>query len=115
MKNKLMNLGLFICMVLMFSCKAKKELANANSEIARLNDANGALAAKNSELQKEVNNLMEGNKAVNQEFASYKTSCEKVKQENAEMEKALDDLADQLVAVMEKIQAAMKDFEEKGV
>lgn len=97
------------------SCGTGKKLTAANDQIQQLQATNTELNNKISSLQKEVDNLIAGNKQVNAEFSKYKAGCEET-QAKFEVTKAiLKDQYNTMAEVEKKLEQGMADFMDKGV
>ncbi len=73
------------------------------------------LAAKNADLQKEVDNLIKANRQVNTEFSQYRAGCEATSKRLKDLQAELNEVVDILEKVEKRIEEGMADFENKGV
>ena len=73
------------------------------------------LAAKNADLQKQVDNLTKGNQQVNTEFSQYRAGCEATSKRLKDLQAELNEVVDILEKVEKRIEEGMADFENKGV
>lgn len=101
--------------MLLSSCAAKKKLAAAETEIGQLKATNSELVKKNDDLQKQVADFTASRQAALQEFEKYRAECEEAKQKLAAVKMMVTDQYNTLQEVEKKIDAALADFEGKGV
>lgn len=111
------NIGITVLVAGFFlsSCGAQKKLESANGQIQQLQETNSRLSGQVEDLTKQVNNLVEGNKAVNAEFSSYKETCEVAKDELAAIKSVLSEQYGTLQKVEARLNEGLADFREKGV
>ena len=113
---------LLIITGLLSSCGTNKKLQSAQSEISDLQSRNEQLTSQNSQLtnnvsslNKQVTDLTSQHKTLTDQFNSYKKEC----QENEEDLAALENLLEELLTNMQKLEEALKtalaDFNEKGL
>jgi len=62
-----------------------------------------------------VTDLNSQNKAINDQFNSYKKECQENEAELAEMQAAMKELSDNFAKLENRLQAALGDFEDKGL
>jgi chemotaxis protein MotB len=118
------------------SCNTERQMQAAVAETTLLRKTNTSLSEKNfflesdvkerdkqisslkeqsAFLQKEITGLRESNTSVYKEYAAYKFKCEEKSNELASLNTALDELGSNIDALMEKLETALEDFENKGV
>jgi chemotaxis protein MotB len=90
-------------------------LKASQAEADQLKTANSELAAKNSDLQKQLNDLTASKQSLSDEYSHYKTDCEATKQKLQSLQAVLTDIHNNLDAMEKKIEDAMADFKDKGV
>jgi len=122
MSTKLTMILLLFVAVIFTSCGAGKKLEAANSQIADLQSQNSQLSSQNNQLtsnvstlNKQVADLSAQNKTLNDQFNSYKKECQANEQELRDVEVAFNELQENFAKLEEKLQAALADFESKGV
>jgi chemotaxis protein MotB len=115
MTNKSTVFFLLLGAIILSSCGAGKKLENANAQIADLQSQNSQLTSSNNDLKKQVTDLSTQNKAVTDQFNSYKVQCQKNEQELKEVNDAMNELADNVMALQAKIDSAESEFNDKGL
>jgi len=115
MTNKSTIFFLLLGAVILSSCGAGKKLDNANAQIADLQSQNSQLTSSNNDLKKQVTDLTTQNKAASDQFNSYKVQCQKNEQELKEVNDAMNELADNVMALQAKIDSAEAEFNSKGL
>jgi len=115
MTNKSTIFFLLLGAVILSSCGAGKKLDNANAQIADLQSQNSQLTSSNNDLKKQVTDLTTQNKAASDQFNSYKVQCQKNEQELKEVNDAMNELADNVMALQAKIDSAEAEFNDKGL
>jgi len=115
MTNKSTIFFLLLGAVILSSCGAGKKLDNANARIADLQSQNTQLTSSNNDLKKQVTDLTTQNKTVTDQFNSYKVQCQKNEQELKEVNDAMNELADNVMALQAKIDSAEAEFNSKGL
>jgi len=115
MTNKSTIFFLLLGAVILSSCGAGKKLDNANAQIADLQSQNSQLTSSNNDLKKQVTDLTTQNKAATDQFNSYKVQCQKNEQELKEVNDAMNELADNVMALQAKIDSAEAEFNDKGL
>jgi chemotaxis protein MotB len=115
MTNKSTIFFLLLGAVILSSCGAGKKLDNANAQIRDLQSQNSQLTSSNNDLKKQVTDLTTQNKAVTDQFNSYKVQCQKNEQELKEVNDAMNELADNVMALQAKIDSAEAEFNDKGL
>jgi chemotaxis protein MotB len=115
MTNKSTILFLLLGAGVLSSCGAGKKLDNANAQIADLQTQNSQLTTANTDLKKQVSDLSTQNKTVTDQFNSYKVECQKNEQELKEVSEAMNELADDVMALQAKIDSAEAEFNDKGL
>jgi chemotaxis protein MotB len=115
MTNKSTIFFLLLGAVILSSCGAGKKLDNANAQIADLQSQNSQLTSSNNDLKKQVTDLTTQNKAATDQFNSYKVQCQKNEQELKEVNDAMNELADNVMALQAKIDSAEAEFNSKGL
>ena len=115
MTNKSTILFLLLGAGILSSCGAGKKLDNANAQIADLQSQNSQLTTANNDLKKQVSDLSTQNKTVTDQFNSYKVECQKNEQELKEVSEAMDELAEDVMALQAKIDSAEAEFNDKGL
>jgi len=115
MTNKSTIFFLLLGAVILSSCGAGKKLDNANAQIADLQSQNSQLTSSNNDLKKQVTDLTTQNKAASDQFNSYKVQCQKNEQELKEVNDAMNELADNVMALQAKIDSAEAEFNNKGL
>ncbi|HEV8505763.1 MAG TPA: hypothetical protein VGQ53_10200, partial [Chitinophagaceae bacterium] len=103
MTNKSTIFFLLLGAVILSSCGAGKKLDNANAQIADLQSQNTQLTSSNNDLKKQVTDLTTQNKAATDQFNSYKVQCQKNEQELKAVNDAMNELADNVMALQAKI------------
>src|SRR5438477_8371509 len=96
--------------VILSSCGAGKKLDNANAQIADLQSQNSQLTSSANDLKKQVSDLSTQNKTVTDQFNSYKTQCQKNEQDLKEVNEALTQFTDNVMALQAKIDSAEAEF-----
>ena len=97
------------------SCGTAKKLDAANIQVTQLQAANSELTAKQKELQTQADNLTAANKSVNQAYSQYRAGCEVTSQKLQQMQAAEKDDEATFDEMAKKIEAAVVDFENKGL
>ena len=115
MTNKSTVLFLLLGAGILSSCGAGKKLDNANAQIADLQSQNSQLTTANNDLKKQVSDLSTQNKTVTDQFNSYKVECQKNEQELKEVSEAMNELAEDVMALQAKIDSAEAEFNDKGL
>jgi chemotaxis protein MotB len=115
MTNKSTVFFLLLGAVILSSCGAGKKLDNANAQIADLQSQNSQLTNSNNDLKKQVTDLTAQNKTATDQFNSYKVECQKNEQELKEVNDAMNELADNVMALQAKIDSAEAEFNDKGL
>ena len=115
MTNKSTIFFLLLGAVILSSCGAGKKLDNANAQIADLQSQNTQLTSSNNDLKKQVTDLTTQNKAATDQFNSYKVQCQKNEQELKAVNDAMNELADNVMALQAKIDSAESEFNNKGL
>jgi chemotaxis protein MotB len=115
MANKLTVIFLLLGAGILSSCGAGKKLDNANAQIADLHSQNSQLTTANNDLKKQVSDLSTQNKTVTDQFNSYKVECQKNEQELKEVSEAMNELAEDVMALQAKIDSAEAEFNDKGL
>jgi len=101
--------------VILCACGPSKKLQSSMAETEQAKAQVSELAAKNADLQKQVDNLTKGNQQVNAEFAQYRTGCEATSKRLKDLQAELMEVVDILDKVEKRIEEGMADFENKGV
>ena len=115
MTNKSMVFFLLVGAVILSSCGTGKKLETANAQIADLQSQNTQLTSTNNDLKKQVADLTSQNSNLNTQFDSYKKDCQAKEQELKEVNEAMAQLHQDVQQLVEKIEAAEADFENKGL
>src|SRR5258705_5290551 len=104
------------------SCGSSKKLESAQAQINELQTKNSELATQGNQLtanvnslNKQVTDLTAQNKAVNDQFNSYKKECQANEEELKNVEAAFSELRSNYAKLEEKLNEALADFESKGV
>jgi chemotaxis protein MotB len=115
MTNKSTIFFLLLGAVILSSCGAGKKLDNANAQIADLQTQNSQLTNTTSDLKKQVSDLSTQNKTVTDQFNSYKTECQKNEQDLKDLNQALNEFTQNVMALQSKIDSAEAEFNDKGL
>jgi len=101
--------------MILCACGNSKKLESSMAETEKAKAETNQLAAKNADLQKQVDNLTKGNQQVNSEFSQYRAGCEATSKRLKDLQAELNEVVDVLEQVEKKIEEGMADFENKGV
>jgi chemotaxis protein MotB len=97
------------------SKEATKKLDSANAQISSLQTENSQLQTTVGDLKKQVADLSSQNSNLNSQFASYKKQCEANEQQLKEVNAILEEFQQNVVSLIEKLQAAEAKFQDKGL
>lgn len=100
---------------LIMSCGPGKKLRSAQEEANELRDRNNELTASTKTFQSEISKLMSQNDSLTNAFSSYKTQCESTQRTLEEVNNILDEEAETMETVEDKLEQALADFHNKGV
>src|SRR5688572_3681197 len=114
MKMRYRTLFALLFVVVFFSSATRKKLDNANVQLEEANKKNVELIEANGNLKQQVTSLTAANQKLNDEYGRYKSDCEETKQDLTEVQQELDEFNNTLTTLLEKLQQAMADFEDKG-
>ena len=115
MTNKSTVFSLLLGAVILSSCGAGKKLDNANAQIADLQSQNSQLTSANTDLKKQVSDLTSQNSTMTTQFDSYKKQCQAKEQELKEVNDAMNELAENVMALQAKVDSAEAEFNDKGL
>ena len=115
MTNKTTVFLLVVGAVILSSCGAGKKLDNANAQIADLQSQNTQLTSTVNDLKKQVTDLTSQNSSITTQFNSYKQDCQAKEQQLKEVNDALSELGDNVMALQAKIDSAESEFNDKGL
>jgi len=122
MFTKLTPVFLLLIAGIISSCGPSKKLEAANSQIADLQTQNSQLSSQNSQLngdvnilKKQVSDLTTQNQTITNQFNSYKKECQENEAELAEMQAAMNELAEDFAKLEKRLETALADFEDKGL
>jgi len=115
MTNKSMVFFLLLGAVILSSCGTGKKLETANAQVADLQSQNSQLTNSVNDLKKQVSDLTSQNSTLTTQFDSYKKECQKNEQELKEMNDAMNELGDNVMALQAKIDSAEAEFNNKGL
>ena len=115
MLKKFDLLWMIPCTILLGACGTNKKIEAAHAQTDQANARANELASKNSDLQKEVNNLTRANQQVNTEYSQYRTGCEATSKRLKDLQDELMEVVDVLDKVEKRIEEGMADFQSKGV
>src|SRR5688572_28704598 len=115
MLNKSTLLWIIAGTIILSACGNSKKLETSMAETEKANARSNDLAAKNAELQKQVDNLTRTNQQVNTEFSKYRTDCEATSKRLRDLQAELTEIVDILDKVEKRIEEGMADFENQGV
>jgi len=115
MTNKSMVFLLLLGAVIVSSCGTGKKLETANAQIADLQSQNSQLTSTTNDLKKQVSDLTSQNSSINTQFDSYKKECQKNEQELKDVNDAMNELANNVMALQAKIDSAEAQFHDKGL
>lgn len=115
MTNKSTVFFLLVGAVILSSCGTGKKLETANAQVADLQSQNSQLTSANNDLKKQVSDLTSQNGNLTTQFDSYKKQCQANEQELKEMNDAMNELADNVMALQAKIDSAEAEFNDKGL
>jgi chemotaxis protein MotB len=115
MTNKSMVFFLLLGTVIISSCGTGKKLETANAQIADLQSQNSQLTSSNNDLKKQLSDITSQNSSLNTQFDSYKKDCAAKEQQLKEVNDALNELADNVMALQAKIDSAEAQFNDKGL
>jgi chemotaxis protein MotB len=101
--------------VIVSSCGTGKKLETANAQIADLQSQNSQLTSTTNDLKKQVSDLTSQNSSINTQFDSYKKECQKNEQELKDVNDAMNELANNVMALQAKIDSAEAQFHDKGL
>ena len=101
--------------MILCACGNSKKLESSMAETEKAKAEANELAAKNSDLQKQVDNLTKANQQVNTEFSQYRAGCEATSKRLKDLQAELNEVVDILEKVEKRIEEGMADFENKGV
>jgi chemotaxis protein MotB len=115
MTNKSTVFFLLVSAVILSSCGTGKKLETANAQIADLQSQNSQLTSANGDLKKQVSDVTAQNGTLTTQFDSYKKQCQAKEQELKEVNDAMNELANNVMALQEKIDSAEAEFNDKGL
>lgn len=101
--------------IIICSCGTKKKLQAATTEIEQLKAKNTELASTIDGLQKQVTSLTSSNKAITDEYNSYKSNCQAAQEKLQIVQAALAEEYNTMQKVRERIDEAVANFKDKGV
>ena len=111
---------LIIVTIILYSCGSGRKAAE--EQVANLQSENGQLTTQVNDLKKQVSDLSAQNKtatdqlnSVNTQFDSYKKQCQQNEAELKEVQGTLDEFRDNMAKLMEKLQTAEAEFQDKGL
>jgi len=115
MLKKFNLLWMIPCTILLGACGTNKKIEAAHAQTDQANARANELATKNTDLQKQVNNLIQANQQVNTEYSKYRTDCEATSKRLKDLQAELTEMVDVLDKVEKRIEEGMADFKNKGV
>ena len=115
MSTKITTIFLLLAAAVLGSCGTGKKLETANAQVADLQSQNSKLNGEVTNLKKQVSDLNTQNQAVTSQFNSYKKECQANEAELAEMQGALNELHDNFEKLEKRLEAALADFQDKGL
>jgi chemotaxis protein MotB len=115
MTNKSTVFFLLVGGVILSSCGTGKKLETANAQVADLQSQNSQLTSANNDLKKQVSDLTSQNGTLTTQFDSYKKQCQANEQELKEVNDAMNELANNVMALQEKVDSAEAEFNDKGL
>ena len=115
MTNKSTVFFLLVGAVILSSCGTGKKLETANAQIADLQSQNSQLTSANNDLKKQVSDLTSQNGTLTTQFDTYKKQCQANEQELKEVNDAMSELADNVMALQAKVDSAEAEFNDKGL
>ena len=122
MTNKSIVFFLLVGAVILSSCGTGKKLETANAQITDLQSQNSQLTSANNDLKKQVSDLTTQNgtlttqnSTLTTQFDSYKKQCQANEQELKEVNDAMNELAENVMALQAKVDSAEAEFNDKGL
>lgn len=122
MTTKSSAILLVIITGLLSSCGTNKKLQSAQAEISDLQSRNEQLTTQNnqltnniSSLNKQVTDLTSQHKTLTDQFNSYKKECQENEEDLAALENLLEELLTNMQKLEEALETALADFNEKGL
>src|SRR4030095_2552137 len=113
---------LLIAAGIISSCGSGKKLTAAQAQIDALQTKNSQLIEQGNQLtanvnslNKQVTDLTAQNKAVNDQFNSYKKECQANEEELRGVEAAFGELQENYAKLIERLEPALADFKDKGI
>jgi len=115
MTNKSTIFVLLLGAVILSSCGAGKKLDNANAQIADLQSQNSQLTNTVNDLKKQVSDVTSQNSSLTTQFDSYKKDCQAKEQELKQVNDAMNELSENVMALQAKVDSAEAEFNDKGL
>jgi len=115
MLKRLIFLWIITGSVILYGCGTNKKLEAAHAQTDQANKRADDLAAKNANMQKQVDNLTTANQQVNSEYSKYRQDCEATAKRLHDLQGALQEMVAELEKVEKRIEEGMADFKSKGV
>src|SRR5262245_37661742 len=97
--------------VLLLSCGTNKKLQTAQAQVDELQAQNNQLSQQVTSMKKQVSELSARNQSMAEDYASYKAKCDATTEKYVTLRKSLNEEAENLDRVEEKLTAALVDFE----
>lgn len=115
MTNKSSMFALLLGAVIFSSCVSSKKFKASEAQVTDLQSKNSQLVTANDSLKASVNDLTAQQKALTDQFNSYKTDCEAQAEQLKKVRAAAAEFSDNAQNLEEKVKAAEAEFQEKGL
>jgi chemotaxis protein MotB len=102
-------------LILMCSCGASKKLKSANAQIDQLNANNAALQKNIDALKQQVSGMTSDNSSLSNQLNSCQQNAQAVARKYAASKAILDEQADNVKKLQQRLDQGLADFESKGV